>query len=159
MFDKIHKRMGVFKHISIFYMFDIIEKLTTEAKNFFFYKRNIEKADNDGIFRNYNINYDKNKLYFAVNLKPEVLLMSANEITSHERLVVSNEILKIENLLSKYELYDLLKFSYDRILDEEHYAYCVSCEFNFRYWNKFNVNYVLSYIVLVTLSILYLFLK
>ena len=154
-----HKKMGIFKYISIFYMFSIIEKLTNEANNYFFYKRNLVKLDNDGILRNYHINLQRDKMFFVVNLKPEVLLLSANEISNHEQLVVSNEILKIENVLSKYELYDLLKFTYDRILNEQFYAYGVSCEFNVRFWKKWNIIYVSSYILTIIVGILYLFFK
>lgn len=157
--DQFHNNIGILKYISILYFFSIIKKMYKELLNLFYFKNQVQLAETEGVLHSNKILCDKNHnyMYFAINLKPEYLLLPEKEIHEHEMLIVSNEIIKIENTLAKYQLFDIIKFVYERIYNDKNYAYGIICKFNFKDISKKNIQYVSIYTICLSLLIMYIF--
>jgi hypothetical protein len=147
MFKKFNKNLGIFKYVSITYYFEMMSNYYHEMDNYLYFKRKIKDADDEGLVSRNNMKVSKshNEMYFVVNLQPENLLLDKNDMMKIEQLVVGNEIVKIETSFEKYSLFDMFKFTYERILNESYYAYGVTCKFNFRYINKKNNKFLLFF--------------
>ena len=157
--DAFHNNIGILKYISILYFFAIVKKMYKELLNFFYFKNQIQLAETEGVLHSNKILCDKNhsQIYFAINLKPEYLLLPESDRHKHEMLIVSNEICKIEVTLAKYQLFDLITFIYERIYNDKHYAYGVICKFKFQDIVKKNIQYVSIYTICLSLLIMYIF--
>lgn len=147
MLNKIHAKIGFLKYIDIFFYLGVIRKYISEYSNYLYFIRQIKKAKYDGVLERNKISTSStnNEMYFAINLPPEYLLLNKDEMLKQEQMVVSNDIIKIENALSDYQLYDLIIFKYERISTLDYYAYGVTCKFNFKHVKKFNNRYLVLY--------------
>jgi len=147
MFKEFNKKIGILKYVSITYYLEMIQNYYNEINNYLYFKRKIRNADEDGLISRNNMNVSSNhsEMYFVVNLQPENLLLDKNDMMKNEQLVVGNEIIKIESSFEKYSLFDMLKFTYERVLNDSYYAYCITCKFNFRFINKKNNKFLLFF--------------
>lgn len=159
MLEKFHKKIGILKFLTISFFVKMISAYVKEFNNYFFFKRRIRDAFDKGVLNRHNIDVSKgyNEMYYVINMKPELLSLSKPELEQHEKMIVSNEIVKLENILSEYQLYDLLKFSYDRIYTDRYYAYGITCTFNFRQINMKNNKYLLTYFLFLLAAFVVLY--
>lgn len=159
--EKYHSKFGIVKYLLPSYFFKMIFDYMKELENLIFFRNQIRKIDEDGLAKrkNWNIVNGGKRLSFAVNLMPENLIsLDKTSLDEYERGALSREVLNVQNELVPYELYDITKFKYERILTKDYYAYGITCDFLFRKINRRNTIYLFIYvlsIVLLTLFFIY----
>lgn len=146
-----NNNLGILKQISPTTLVEVLMRMVSEWKCYGRYKNIIRDIDKVNILESLRVRRVEDTLYHFVNLKPEMLLLTDEEREHDEKIIVANEVLKIENKLYDYNLFEMLKFKTERVKTDTYYGYGVQCDFNFMYVNRKNIVYSTVYFCCVVL--------
>ncbi len=126
--------------------FKKLRLMLREVDNYYFFMRQAEIFSDSGELKHYKLKMnDKHGIYGAINLPPELLLYhKGEELEQLEKTYFGNEMSKLNDVFIKYDIIELYKIDFERIKDDDYYAYV----FNIRYkWNHCNPGTVVTAIV------------
>ena len=138
------RNLGLFKIFNPLFLITKIVKFVKEINNYIFYLQKAKNLQNTGVLRAYNVKLDSfRNMYTAINMKPELLMYyEKQELLRFELEFIGNEFTKLENMLGKNHLLDIITFKHKRILDADHYAYKLISRFR---WREISILWVMWY--------------
>lgn len=138
------------KFINPIYLLKQLNKMRKELINLIFYFNTVNNMKSRNILKLNRLKADKiNRLYTFLNLKPELLMHEKDVLIDEEKKYLGNHILKIQNVLSDHDLYELVKFRYERIQTENYYGYKIHGFFFFRNITLWWIIWYVIYIFMV----------
>lgn len=124
-----------------------LRAMLREIDNYYYFLRQVELADDCGELKHYKLKRnEKHYVYGAINMPPELLLYNNEEdLAQLEKTFFGSEMTKLNDLFIKYNLIELYKIEFERIKDENYYAYV----FNLKYkWQHCSTSSVITSILL-----------
>ena len=127
-------------------IFKKVRLMVREIDNYFFYIKQIEIMAATEDAKHYKLHVNKrHALYGAVNMQPEMLLYyKGEELDKLEKTLLGSELARMNSLFEKYGLMELYKVEFDRIKDDEYYAYVFQIAYK---WNHCNRSSVVSFVI------------
>ena len=119
-------------------IFKKVRQMAKEIDNYFFYIKQIEVMAATEDAKHYKLHVNAGHgLYGAVNMQPEMLLYyKGEELDKLEKTLLGSELSRMNSLFEKYGLMELYKVEYDRIKDDEFYAYVFQISYKWNHCNK-----------------------
>ena len=117
--------MELLKYINPVYLLNQITLMIKDLNNYIYYNKQVNRFKKANTANFYNIKIDKlNRIYTAVNLPPEILLVGDNQkLDKQEREIVGAKLGQVERVLQDYNIYELVRYKYQRVKTDSHYAY------------------------------------
>jgi len=141
--------MNILEHINPKKVFNSLKNCLTELK----YNRNFNKIvrelESDGSLEKMGLNLRKNRLYFGVDLNPELLLYGESSQETVEMKFVQEKMLKYTEFLKKEGILDSITADYDRIQNVDYYGYVIEIKFAFREYSFRKLAYNIMYFVML----------
>ncbi len=90
---------------------------------------------------------DGNKLFFGVNLNPELLMYTEDSKESVELRFVSDATKKYTDFLQNEGILDSIKADYERVFTEDFYGYIVQISYDYRNYLPKKFKYDIGYFI------------
>lgn len=132
----------------------IIRSLTTAINELNYYKKYksiIIELEQEEKLKKIGFKRVGDKLYYGVNLNPELLMYTEDSQESVELKFVSEASKKYTDFLQKEGILDSIMAKYERVYNEDFYGYIVEINYAFRTYNKNKLIYDVLYCILLPL--------
>ncbi len=135
----------------------VLKSLKENIKEIQYYKKyteilkDLEKSEK---LKEYGMTLANGKLYFGVDLNPELLLYSEESQKQVELNFISDKMRRYTDFLNKEGVLDVIKADYDRVLTPDYYGYIIQIEFDFKKYKRSKFIFDISYFSTLMLALL-----
>ena len=141
--------MNILEYINPKKVFNSLKNCLTELKYNRKFNKIVKDLESDGSLEKIGLNLRKNKLYFGVDLNPELLLYGESSQETVEMKFVQEKMLKYTEFLKKEGILDSITADYDRIQSADYYGYVIEIKFAFREYSFRKLAYNIMYFVML----------
>ncbi len=139
--------MKILDYINPKKVYNSLSNCIAELKYYRKYKYIIKELDDNGSLKKIGLTLKKDKLYFGVDLNPELLLYGESSQETVEMKFVQEKMLKYTEFLKKEGILDSIVADYDRIQSSDYYGYVIEIKYAFREYSMSKLIYNISYFV------------
>lgn len=139
--------MKILDYINPKKVYNSLSNCITELKYYRKYKYIVQDLDNNDSLKKIGLTLKKDKLYFGVDLNPELLLYGDSSQETVEMKFVKEKMLKYTEFLKKQGILDSIVADYDRIQSPDYYGYVIEIKYAFREYSISRLIYNISYFV------------
>ena len=137
--------MSLLNYINPKSVYTSLKNSFTELKYYRKYKSILSELENSGELERIGLSLKKDKMYFGVDLNPELLLYGESSQETVEMKFVQEKMLKYTEFLKKQGILDSIVADYDRIQTPDYYGYVIEIKFLFRSYSLSKIMYGLAY--------------
>ena len=137
--------MKILDYINPKKVYNSLSNCIAELKYYRKYKYIIKELDDNGSLKKIGLTLKKDKLYFGVDLNPELLLYGESSQETVEMKFVQEKMLKYTEFLKKEGILDSIVADYDRIQSSDYYGYVIEIKYAFREYSMSKLIYNISY--------------
>ena len=152
--------MKILDYINPKKVYNSLSNCITELKYYGKYKYIIKELDDNDSLKKIGLTLKKDKLYFGVDLNPELLLYGESSQETVEMKFVQEKMLKYTEFLKKEGILDSIVADYDRIQSSDYYGYVIEIKYAFREYSMskliYNISYFVSILGAIASSIIFL---
>lgn len=141
--------MNILEYINPVKVFNSLRNCFIELKYNRKFNTIIKELDDSGSLEQIGLSLDKNKLYFGVDLNPELLLYGESSQETVEMKFVKEKMLKYTEFLKKEGVLDSITADYERVQTLDHYGYIIEIKFAFREYSFKKLAYGLMYFIML----------
>lgn len=141
--------MNILEYINPGKVFNSLRNCFIELKYNRKFNTIIKELDDSGSLEQIGLSLDKNKLYFGVDLNPELLLYGESSQETVEMKFVKEKMLKYTEFLKKEGVLDSITADYERVQTPDHYGYIIEIKFAFREYSFKKLAYNLMYFIML----------
>lgn len=151
--------MKILDYINPKKVYNSLSNCIAELKYYRKYKYIIKELDGNDSLKRIGLTLKKDKLYFGVDLNPELLLYGESSQETVEMKFVQEKMLKYTEFLKKEGILDSIVADYDRIQSSDYYGYVIEIKYAFREYSMskliYNISYFVSILVAIASSIIF----
>lgn len=141
--------MKILDYINPKKVYNSLSNCITELKYYRKYKSILQELENNDSLKQIGLSLEKDKLYFGVDLNPELLLYGDASQETVEMKFVKEKMLKYTEFLKKEGILDSIIADYDRIQSPDYYGYVIEIKYAFREYSSSVFVYNISYFTLL----------
>ena len=141
--------MIILEYINPKKVYNSLSSCITELKYNRTYNTILKELEKNGSLKQIGLTLKKEKLYFGVDLNPELLLYGESSQETVEMKFVKEKMVKYTDFLKKEGILDSIVADYDRIQSEDHYGYIIEIKYAFREYSASRFLYNISYFALL----------
>ena len=146
--------MGLFSFLNPMKAISSAKTLAKDISNYVFYRRQVKKMNDQGLFKNVNGRVDAlRRVYYVLNLEPETLL-ATGDLIDLEKSRVFESISKVQGRFADYNLVEIVEVSSERIKSDEYYAYLILIKYDSQFRVK-DIFRVISWLAILYFGIAY----
>jgi hypothetical protein len=146
--------MGLFSFLNPMKAISSTKTLAKDISNYVFYRRQVKKMNDQGLFKNVNGRVDAlRRVYYVLNLEPETLL-ATGDLIDLEKSRVFESISKVQGRFADHNLVEIVEVSSERIKSDEYYAYLILIKYDSQFRVK-DIFRVISWLAILFFGIAY----
>jgi len=144
--------MNILNYIKPKSVYNYLKYCITELKYYKKYKTILEELKENGKLEQVGLTLKQDKLYFGVDLNPELLLYGESSQETVELKFVQDKMKIFTEFLKKEGILDSIAADYDRIQSLDHYGYIIEIKFAFREYSLRRLIYSIIYFTILAIS-------